>query len=55
MASSGDSSSRRTCPDMDFLVEDTESQEDSGPLLATSLMDLSHEKFDGGLCSERGR
>ncbi len=43
------------CPDMEFLVEDTESQVDSVPLLATSLMDLSPEKSEGGLCTGRRR
>ncbi len=45
-------SSAAKYPDMESLVEDTESREDfAGPLLVTSLMDLSPEKSDGGLCT----
>ncbi len=43
------------CPDMESLVEDTESRVDCVPLLATSLMDLSPEKSEGGLCTGRRR
>ncbi len=55
MASSEASSSCNTCPDMESLVEDTESRDDAGPFLATSLMDLSPEKSEGGLCAGRRR
>ncbi len=37
-------SSGAKCPDMESLVEDTESRVDCVPLLATSLMDLSPER-----------
>ncbi len=55
MATSWPSSSCHTCPDMESLVEDTESLDDCGPLLATSLMDLSSEKSEGGLSAGRQR
>ncbi len=48
-------SSGVTCPDMESLVEDTESLVGCVPLLATSLMDLSGEKSEGGLCTGRRR
>ncbi len=48
-------SSGVTCPDMESLVESTESRVDCVPLVATSLMDLSPKKSDGGLCTGRRR
>ncbi len=48
-------SSGAKCPDMKSLVENTESPVDCAPLLATSLMDLSGEKSEGGLCTGRWR
>ncbi len=48
-------SSGATCPGMESLVEDTESRVDCGPLLATSLMDLSPEKSEDVLCTGRQR